>query len=160
MKNSYLLQNEISMQEYQGLLLKIATAFGFTNQQSQYFLQEVYANADNYYTKHQVKECSVRMNLSKLMVYKCIFKISEHFFSQNNNETSSTLRSGIITVFKNFSWLKLQQIPLSYRAVYLLKNLNEFSEKEIAELLNITLIKVKERINKANYLMGNLHNSL
>jgi hypothetical protein len=100
------------------------------------------------------------MNLSKLMVYKCIFKISEHFFSQNNNETSSTLRSGIITVFKNFSWLKLQQIPLSYRAVYLLKNLNEFSEKEIAELLNITLIKVKERINKANYLMGNLHNSL
>lgn len=157
MKRNHLLQIEIPMHEYQGLLIKVATAFGFTNLQSQYFLQEVYANADNFYNKHQVTEFSVRMYLSKLMVYKCIFKISEHFFSQNNNETSSTILTGINTVFMDYSWLKLEQIPLSYWAVYLLKNLNEYSEKEIAELLNVTLIKVKDRINKANYLMGSLN---
>ena len=156
MKNSYPLQNKISMQEYQSLLLKVAAAFGFTNQQSQGILQEVYANANNFYCQHQVKELSMRMYLSKLMVYKCIFKISEHLFSQRNSGDFSTFYAGINSAFISSSQLKLQHIPLSYRAVFLLKNMDEFSEEEIADLLNITSIQVKKRINKANFLMGYL----
>lgn len=156
MKNDCSLQNEVSMQGYQSVLLKIANTFGFNNQQSQCFLHEVYRDVNNSYPQYQVKELSMRLYLSKLMVNKCIFKISEHFFSQNNNGAFSTLCTGINSVFISSSQLKLQHIPLSYRSVYLIKNIMEFSETEIAELLNIALIQVKERFNKANSLMGNM----
>lgn len=44
-------------------------------------------------------------------------------------------------------------MPLSFRTVYILKNTIGFNENEIAEILNITSIKVKERFQKAKALL-------
>lgn len=43
----------------------------------------------------------------------------------------------------------LQNMPLSYSAVYMLLIMFRFNEIEVAEILNITPYKVKERLKKA-----------
>ncbi len=47
-------------------------------------------------------------------------------------------------------------MPLSYQAAFILNNKIGFTEAEISELLNISPIKVKERLNKASLFIKSL----
>ena len=114
---------------YDPLLNKIANSFGFYNKEASSLIQKVYADV-----KSNTTEQELGMSLAKDIVYKCIFTISSRFFSQNTpGETT----------------FHLSNIPLGYRAVFILHNHIGFSETEISELLNIPRIRVRERLNKA-----------
>ena len=49
---------------------------------------------------------------------------------------------------------KKHDMPLTIRTVFVLSNTTDFSEIEIAELLNITPIKVKQRLSKARLIIN------
>ena len=132
---------------YEPLLYKIAINFGFGVNETSDIVQQVYAEA-NRINVEQEHPRAIRICLSKLMIYKCIFIISNKFFSQN------TWGGNCGTSFKYYSECKSSLIessdmPLSYGATYILNHNIGFTEAEVSELLNITPIKVKERINKA-----------
>jgi RNA polymerase sigma-70 factor (ECF subfamily) len=47
----------------------------------------------------------------------------------------------------------LQKLPVSYRSVFLLREIEGFSVAETAELLNITAVNVKVRFNRAKIML-------
>ena len=47
----------------------------------------------------------------------------------------------------------LQQLPLDYRAVFVLRELEGFNVAETAELLNITPVNVRVRLNRAKVML-------
>ncbi len=94
---------------------------------------------------------SLRIWLTKLLVHKCIFKISSELFSQGNS--SKTL--GHYYGYGDSHKLNQKHMPLSFRAVFILKNIVGFDENEIAEILNTTPLSVKQRLNKARAYVNN-----
>jgi hypothetical protein len=155
LNNDRVLKDCVSNQPYHNLLITIATNFGFNKKQSENFAQEIYANASRYHSSFKTRHLSLRVCLCKMMVSKCIFKIGQNLCSQDNNLLSTTLSGA--KYFNSICTcpLKLQEMKLSYRSVFILNNILGFTEGEIAELLNITSVKVKERISKANSFLNN-----
>jgi RNA polymerase sigma-70 factor (ECF subfamily) len=47
----------------------------------------------------------------------------------------------------------LLQIPLNYRTVFILREIEGFNVAETAELLNITLVNVRVRLNRAKGML-------
>ncbi len=88
------------------------------------------------------------------MVRKCIFKISKTLFSQN---ASIEVKPRVLSYY---SYIKnsrscSQNMPLSLTTVYILKSKIEFDEIEIAEILNGSSIKIKNRFQEAKFFLNN-----
>jgi hypothetical protein len=132
------------------LLHKIILSFGFYDNESRYLIDQVYACAHSNYGCEENNQ-SVRIGLVKMVVHQCIYKISSRLFSQVNSNMEKKIDKDLTHSFayNNTNTFKLQQMPLSIRAVFILKNNLGFSENEIAIILNISTHKVKERFNKA-----------
>jgi hypothetical protein len=79
-------------------------------------------------------EFSLRIWMSKLMVQKCVSKISASIFQQMGASS--------------------KEMPLSCRTVYLLNHLVGFDENEMALLLNTTPIIIRARLKKAWSIMN------
>lgn len=140
-----------SSKEFEPLLYKIATSFGFSNRESDDLLTQVNVYPKSFCAAYE--SFDLRIALSKIMVYKCIFKISSRLFSQNISFRIMPHMFGYYAGFKDYRDSDLRYMPLSFRTVYILKNTIGFNENEIAEILNITSIKVKERFQKAKTLL-------
>ena len=133
------------LKKYQPLLYKIGVNFGFNDSETNRLIQQVYADADRNNVEQELRH-TMRICLSKLMVYKCIFIVSKKFFSQD------TRASYIGASFKYYSE---SGMPLSYKAAYILNHNIGFTEAEVSELLNTSPIKVKERLHKARSFVNN-----
>ena len=143
-----------TIKNFESLLYKIGIAFGLDYSETANLVKQVYAET----TKNKIEQehpGAIRICLSKLMIYKCIFIISSKLFGQvtGNNDFISLkyyydYNSSAIT--------RTPVMPLSYRAAYILHHDIGFTEAEVAKLLNITTFKVKERINKARLILANL----
>jgi DNA-directed RNA polymerase specialized sigma24 family protein len=148
-----------AMQKYEKLMYKITASFGFSDSESDDLVSEVsfYAHSHRSYPENRFL---LRARLSKIMVHKCIFRISSRLFSQH---TSTGKEPGILGYYpgcKSSPGTNCQDIPLSFRVVYILNDVIGFNEVEIAEILNITSIRVKDRLNKARPLLKNRSNDL
>jgi len=82
------------------------------------------------------------------MVSKCIFKLSNELFSQDNARTSIGCCSSH-SYSISLTLIKLKNVPLSYMATFVLHQTSEFNCEEIASLLNTLALKVKETIKRA-----------
>lgn len=144
---------ETGIKKYEPLLSKIATSFGFNDDETCNLVQQVYTNANrnNIELKHYSRIC---ICLAKIMVYKCIFIISSKLFSQNTGDYSNPRLLAYYSEYKSSS--RASNMPLSYWAASILNNKIGFTEAEISELLNISPIKVKERLNKASLFIKSL----
>ena len=140
--------NYTTIRNYELLLCKIGIAFGLDQNETGNLVQQVYAEATRDKIE-QERHGTLRIFLSKLMIYKCIFLISSKLFDQ------ATGGENISTSLKPYSGYKSSYIhrtpgmPLTYCAAYILHHDICFTEAEVSKLLNITPVKVKERINKA-----------
>ena len=127
------ISSEVSIKSYEPLLNKIAISLGFNSNEAKSLVQKVAANIKSTYAEH-TSHSSLRICLAKEMVYQCIFIISTNLFKQNFVGETSFLSSNM---------------PLTYRAAFILYDHIGFSEIEISEILNVTPKKVRERLNKA-----------
>ncbi|HKG69900.1 MAG TPA: hypothetical protein VKA92_13595 [Segetibacter sp.] len=137
-----------SLYNYKDLLLKIAMSLGLSAKQSADTINALYSELDREGFDKISKTYSIKVYLSKRLVSKCIFRISNELFSRTDYTDVTILNDGYTSV--NLTSIKLKKVPLSYRVTFVLNALAEFSKEEIAEVLNISAVKVKERIKKAH----------
>jgi len=116
------------------LMYKIGLSFGFNDSTLHELVRDTSSCAIRYFKTH-TDYLSIRLWMSKLIVQKCILKISLPIFLQEGP--------------------CCQEIPVSFRAVYVLNKLVGFDENEVALILNTTPLVIRARLNKA-LLMINL----
>ena len=140
--------------KYELLLSKIAMGFEFSVKESSALAQQVCADGLKYF-EHQDDSAQMKIMLSKIMVHKCIFKISSQYFSSNHTR-EEIVGTGYFPFYTNYAVSRFRNLPLSLRAVAILNNLH-FSETEIAQILNASLSAVKDRLKKATAIINNNH---
>lgn len=159
---------EILIRRYNSVLYKIARSYGFNHQDAEDLMQDTHISA---YTSLQKFEgrSSYKTWISKIMVNKCLYKLKYGYFknevpsetvvepnyqpmyvSTKENQTENVLLNHELASVLEKS---LQSIPAMYRTVFLLREVEGFSVAETAELLEITPVNVKVRLNRAKTLL-------
>jgi DNA-directed RNA polymerase specialized sigma24 family protein len=147
--NNDLTVAEEKIKKHESLLHKIALCFGFSQLEAWELVQQVCLQAYKNYTNEKI--CfPLRVSLTKDIVHQCIFKISRQLFSQYNIDEAE-IKLNVLndhSAYISPGRFYLQKMPLRYRAIYILSIMFPFNEIEVAEILNITPSKVKERLQK------------
>jgi hypothetical protein len=140
------LASDLKTGKYQSLLFQIGKHFGFSEKEAFKLIEEVYSYSQRLYNDEK-NQLPLRILLSKLMVHKCIFKISCRMFSEN----TSTRITAWPSFYSNKNAFEAceKAMPVSYLTVYILSSILGFSEREIAGILNTTTLQVRERLTKA-----------
>ncbi len=156
------------IRSYNSVLYKIARSYGFNHQDAEDLMQDTHVAA---YTSLQKFEgrSSYKTWISRIMVNKCLYKLKYGYFknefpsetasdpnrlplyaSTKENQTEDMLLKHEITSILEKS---LQSIPAIYRTVFVLREMEGFSVAETAELLDISAVNVKVRLNRARTLL-------
>lgn len=141
------------LNKYEPLLFKIGAAFGFNGERTNDLIKLVSSLAS--YQARMENVSSFRIWLCKIMVHKCIIRISAEIF--NNHYYNSTAEHSFVTYTSGYETLharELRTIPLSFRTVYILNKKIEFNDTEIAEILNLTPLEVRARLTRACSLLN------
>lgn len=158
---------EILMRRHNGALYKIARGFGFNHQDAEDLMQETHIAAYKNLKQFAYK-ASYGTWISKIMFRKCLYKANlaqsknekpNDFMGEsaqplfNPAETSGPLDSILRKEFSNILENTLQKIPLHYRMVFLLREVEGMNVAETADLLDISPINVKVRLNRAKAML-------
>lgn len=158
---------EILIRRYNSALYKIARCYGFNHQDAEDIMQETHVSAYTNLKSFQHK-ASYKTWISKILIHKCVYKVSYGYF-KNEQPGSERLSENVKPVFNQMKMAtdkivlnkelsrvlekSLQEIPLTYRTVFILREVEGFSTAETAELINSTIVNVKVRLNRAKALL-------
>ncbi|HEX6334251.1 MAG TPA: sigma-70 family RNA polymerase sigma factor [Flavisolibacter sp.] len=159
---------EILIRRYNPVLYKTARAYGFNHQDAEDLMQDAHVSA--YQHLHQFgQRASYKTWLCRILIHKCLYRLRyghDKYEIQNDTILSEVtiphLSGGVpnsaekITMNRELSKLleaSLQEIPLIYRTVFVLREIEGFSVAETAELLTISPVNVKVRLNRAKALL-------
>ncbi|GAA4750341.1 sigma-70 family RNA polymerase sigma factor [Flavisolibacter ginsenosidimutans] len=157
---------EVLIRRYNPVLYKIARSYSFNHQDAEDLMQDVHVIAYTQLSKFEGR-ASYKTWISRIMVNKCLYKLKYGYFKNevphedfpnhqpmhnkaNENQTEDRLLNRELTVVLERS---LQNIPVMYRTVFVLREAEGFSVAETAQLLNITPVNVKVRLNRAKALL-------
>lgn len=159
---------EILIRRYNPVLYKIARSYGFNHQDSEDLMQDTYVSVYMSLQKFEGRS-SFKTWVSKIMVHKCLYKLKyghlksevltetitetnqcSGFITSKGIKTDDRLLNRELTVILERS---LQQIPIMYRTVFVLRVIEGFSVAETATILEITTVNVKVRLNRAKNLL-------
>lgn len=148
-------------------LYRIAKSFGFNHQDSQDIMQDVHVAAYLNLAKFR-GESTYKTWISRMMANKCMYKLNygyhkyEHPTEQVPEpqqiilEHMKEIQPDTLTDNRELAVIlekSLQNIPVIYRTVFVLRETEGFSTEETAQLLNITPVNVKVRLNRAKALL-------
>jgi RNA polymerase sigma factor (sigma-70 family) len=158
---------EILIRRYNPVLYKIARCYGFNHQDAEDLMQEAHVSAYLNLKNFQHK-ASYKTWISKILIHKCVYKLSYGYF-KNEHPDSNSMHENAKPVFnqpkmatekivlnKELSKVlekSLQKIPLTYRTVFILREIEGFNTAETAELINTTSVNVKVRLSRAKALL-------
>jgi RNA polymerase sigma-70 factor (ECF subfamily) len=158
---------EVLIRRYNSVLYKLARCYGFNHQDAEDIMQETHVSAYTNLKSFQFK-ASYKTWISKIMIHKCVYKLSYGYF-KNEHPGSDFLNDDAKPIFnqtkmatdkivlnKELSKVlekSLQEIPLTYRTVFILREVEGFSTAETAELMSSTPVNVKVRLNRAKALL-------
>ncbi|HEV7331721.1 MAG TPA: sigma-70 family RNA polymerase sigma factor [Flavisolibacter sp.] len=159
---------EILIRRYNSTLYKIARNYGFNHQDAEDLMQDTHVAA-YLALKSFEGRASYKTWISRIMVNKCLYKLKYGYFKNEvpaddvlepehqsmynktkDNQTEDVLLNRELTSIVEKG---LQNIPVLYRTVFVLREIEGFSVAETAELLNITTMNVKVRLNRAKSLL-------
>lgn len=159
---------EVLIRRYNSVLYKIARSYGFNHQDAEDLMQDTHVSA-YIALKDFEGRSSYKTWVSRIMINKCLYKLkygyfrnevpTEHVMQSNDqtrystivtSQTEDLLLNRELTIVLEKS---LQKIPVMYRTVFVLREIEGFSVAETAELLNITTVNVKVRLNRARALL-------
>jgi hypothetical protein len=135
-----------NVNQYESMLYQIATAFGFGAKSYNEFVEQAYLTISR---RSSTFRWPTRIEMAKAVVHQCVYKISCGIFSQKSQATSFP---GTAVQLNYQVSAHLSKMPLSFRTVYILFQVG-CSEEEIAYILNINTIQVKERLRKATMII-------
>jgi RNA polymerase sigma factor (sigma-70 family) len=157
---------EILIRRYNPVLYKIAKAYGFNHQDAEDLMQETHIAAYTNLQKFE-RRSSYKTWLSKIMVNKCLYKLNYGYYKKEitdselitektmhdpSHDTSVEKFIGNRELSKALE-ISLQQIPVLYRTVFILREIEGFSIAETADLLSVTPMNVKVRLNRAKAML-------
>src|SRR5215217_7917049 len=159
---------EIIIRRNNTALYKVARSYGFNHQDAQDLMQETYLTA--YTQLEQFENRSLLKTwLTKILIHKCLYKLNYGYykreqpagdaFTDNTESMQPTTKkpdgeSAVLRrEFSNLIEHAVQQLPVSYKTVFVLRVVEGFSIAETAELLNISAINVKVRLNRAKTML-------
>lgn len=157
---------EILIRRYNSILYKVARSFGFDQEEAKDLLQETHIAAYQNLKKFESRS-AYKTWITKIMVNKCLYKRSygssryerthqiidensQPMFSSNKQNTETDVLNKELSHILEKS---LEQIPVHYRTVFILREVEGFSVAETAEMLNLTTVNVKVRLNRTKTLL-------
>jgi RNA polymerase sigma factor (sigma-70 family) len=159
---------EVLIRRYNSLLYKIARSCGFNHHDAEDLMQECHIAAFMYLKTFR-REASYKTWLTKIHLNRCYHKLNcGHVKYEEASDELITDRSLFVEAVtenkETENWVinkelgkvleeSLQQIPLSYRSVFILREIEGFSVAETAELLGITPLNVKVRLNRSKAML-------
>jgi RNA polymerase sigma-70 factor (ECF subfamily) len=157
---------EVLIRRYNAILYKIARSYDFDHEESKDLLQETHIAAYQNLKKFEGRS-SYKTWIAKIMVNKCLYKLSygsgkyevSHeivdensqpmFSSKKQTTEANVLNRELSTILEK----SLEKIPVHYRTVFVLREVEGLSIAETAEMLDITPVNVKVRLNRAKNLL-------
>jgi RNA polymerase sigma-70 factor (ECF subfamily) len=159
---------EVLIRRYNPLLYKIARTYGLNHQDAEDMMQEAHFTAYSQLKSFR-KDASYKTWLTKIILHKCYHKVNygsgkyeeSDYALVNDNATfmhASSNKQDTERVIMNKELAaileqSLQQLPVPYRSVFVLREIEGFPVAETAELLNITPTNVKVRLNRAKAML-------
>jgi RNA polymerase sigma-70 factor (ECF subfamily) len=157
---------ELIIRRYNPLLYKIARNYGMNHQDAEDMMQDTYVTA-YLELKNFRGDSSFKTWLTRIELNKCYHKVhygaarfeaNQSEFIQHNAEPMHTAKQDTEKTVLNKELSKvleqsLQHLPLPYRNVFLLREIEGFSVAETAGLLDITEVNVKVRTARAKAML-------
>jgi RNA polymerase sigma factor (sigma-70 family) len=157
---------EILIRRHNSLLYKIARSYNFDHEEAKDLLQETHIAAYQNLKKFESRS-SYKTWIAKIMVNKCLYKLSygsskyevSHQVTDENSQPmfsskkQTTETKVLNNELANILEKSLERIPVHYRTVFILREVEGFSVAETAEMLNLTTVNVKVRLNRAKNLL-------
>jgi RNA polymerase sigma-70 factor (ECF subfamily) len=157
---------EILIRRYNSILYKIARSYDFNHEEAQDLLQETHILAYQNLKKFESRS-SYKTWIAKIMVNKCLYKLSygsskyeiSHQVSDENSQpmfSSKKQNTEHDVLNKELSHIlekSLEKIPVHYRTVFILREVEGLTVAETAEMLSLTPVNVKVRLNRAKNLL-------
>jgi len=157
---------EVLIRRYNPILYKIARSYDFDHEEAKDLLQETHIAAYQNLNKFQGRS-SYKTWIVKIMVNKCLYKLSygsnkyeransmvdensEPMFSSKKENTESQVLNKELSYILEKS---LEKIPVHYRTVFILREVEGLTVAETAEMLDLTPVNVKVRLNRAKNLL-------
>ena len=159
---------EVLIRRYNPYLYKVGRSYGYIHQDVEDLMQETFIHAFENLPKLQnpmyFKTWLIRIMLNEcyrksykaaarkeIMVDAFVCEKSTHMFSENgNDDTEKTVGNReLSSVIEN----AIQHIPMDYRLVFSLRELNGMSVHDTAIALNLTEVNVKVRLNRAKAML-------
>jgi len=146
-------------------LYKVARSYGFNHQDAQDLMQETYINAFMKLAQFEGRS-SFKTWITRIMIHKCLYKktygsykretsqpdIQENAQPMHSNTTSPE-KDLMRKEFGKVVAFQLEKLPLIYKTVFILREVEGFSVAETAELLDISPVSVKVRLNRAKAVL-------
>ena len=158
---------EIIVRRYNPYLYKIGRSYGFNHQDTEDLMQNTYLNAFYNLQKFQFK-ATFKTWMTRIMLNQC-YQGKQRHDSRNNTITASTPdnvpeyvagEEGRTVEHKFISKelgqiieSAIHQLPENSRMVFTLRELNQHSVAETADILGISENNVKVRLNRAKALI-------
>lgn len=159
---------EVLVRRYNPVLYRIARSYGFNHQDAEDLMQEAHVTAFLHLPQLE-QPLYYKTWLSTILSNKCLYKKNHGYYGKEEpygklKEDSSGLVHGAATdIDAEHNILNrelatvlettVQSLPLAYRAVLVLREIEGFSIKETAALMHITPANVKVRLVRAKALI-------
>ena len=158
---------EILIRRNNPYLYKLGMSYGYKHEDVEDLMQEAfiaaYINLEKFEARSSFKTWITRIMLNQC--YQKAQKLSFKFEKANDilnekttpmfesNQSTDTYRSVLNNELSNVIGSALTSIPLEYRMVFSLRELNGMSTAETAEALDISETNVKVRLNRAKHML-------
>lgn len=160
---------EVLIRRYNPLLYKIARTRGMSHHDAEDVMQETYVAAYRQ-LQHFRQESKYKTWLTKIHLHHCYHKMNYGYLKYEtvgndlitdraltqSSSSSGRLETERMIMNKELAKVleeSLQQLPVIYRDVFMLREIAGFSVAETAELSSITPVNVKVRLNRAKTLL-------
>ena len=161
---------ELFVRRFNPVLYKTGRSYGFSHEDVEDLMQETFIDAYKNLPGFEGRS-SLKTWITRIMLNNCYRKkhkvnsrveasFSSYTIEQENKigqMKTADLQEGILR--KEISRIMesaLLTIPYDYRIVYTLRELNEISTRETAELLEITESNVKARLSRSKLMLRNV----
>lgn len=157
---------EIIIRRHNAALYRIGRSYNYDHADTQDLMQETYLNAYTHLSKFENRS-SFKTWIIKIMLNQCYKKQQKWSFK---NVIPAEINEGSQPVFSNDHHTDtnkavmnrelnfvvehaLEQVPVDYRLVFTLREINGLNIAETAESLNISEANVKVRLNRAKTML-------
>lgn len=156
---------ELIVRRFNPYLYKIGRSYQYNHEDTQDLMQDTYVDAFKSLSKFENRS-NFKTWIIRIMMNNCYRKrekssfkneimqdVNDHsipMFTNRNNETDNVVQSREL---KHIIEDALIRIPLDYRMVFSLREINGLNVSETAAMMNITEANVKVRLNRAKTML-------